>query len=80
MYGANSHRSVPTEVVEQFTGGADLLSFVPIARKDRNQSRCDNAVNCALAMNSSPRLNRAGSLRIGPTAMRMGIYRPNGCR
>ena len=66
-------------VVEQYTGDAIVAVFgVPIARKDEEEISQDaiNAVNCALAMETTLRdLNRQWLARIGlTTAMRIGIY------
>jgi adenylate cyclase len=66
-------------VVEQYTGDAIVAVFgVPIARKDEEEISQDaiNAVNCALAMETTLRdLNRQWLARNRPTtAMRIGIY------
>jgi adenylate cyclase len=66
-------------VIEQYTGDAIVAVFgVPIARKDEEEISQDaiNAVNCALAMETTLRdLNRQWLARNRPTtAMRIGIY------
>jgi adenylate cyclase len=66
-------------IIEQYTGDAIVAVFgVPIARKDEEEISQDaiNAVNCALAMETTLRdLNRHWLARNRPTtAMRIGIY------
>ena len=70
--------SVHGGVIEQFTGDAIVAIFgVPIARKEEEISQdAINAVNCALAMETTLRdLNRHWLAQNQPaTAMRIGIY------